>query len=213
MSKKKKILVHSNFCKAFTGFGKHKKNLLKYLYKTGKYEIVELVNATVEQDEKLNQLPWKAVGTLPNDGMRLQKLKSDQTKWRNAGYGHELIDKIIKEEKPDIYLGIEDIWAFSSFDKKEWWNKVNCVVHTTLDSLPILPEAEKMAPNIKNYYVWASFAERALHEAGHNHVKTIHGILDIDNFHKLSQEKIITLRKKFNLSEPFLCYPTECHIL
>ncbi|MDA7495723.1 glycosyltransferase [bacterium] len=204
MSKKKKILVHSNFCKAFTGFGKHKKNLLKYLYKTGKYEIVELVNATVEGDEKLNQLPWRAVGTLPNDGMRLQKLKSDPTKWRNAGYGHELIDEIVKKEKPDIYLGIEDIWAFSGFNGKEWWNKVNCVVHTTLDSLPILPEAEKMAPDIKNYYVWASFAERALHKAGHNHVKTIHGILDTDNFRRLSQEKIITLRKKFNLSESFL---------
>jgi len=94
-NKRKKILIHSNFCKAFTGFGKHKKNLLKYLYKTGKYDIVELVNATVEGDEKLKLLPWKAIGTLPNDGMRLQMLKSDATKWRNAGYGHELIDKII----------------------------------------------------------------------------------------------------------------------
>lgn len=203
-NKRKKILIHSNFCKAFTGFGKHKKNLLKYLYKTGKYDIVELVNAVVEGDEKLKLLPWKAIGTLPNDGMRLQMLKSDATKWRNAGYGHELIDKIVQEEKPDIYLGVEDIWAFSGFNKKEWWNKVHCVIHTTLDSLPILPEAVSMAPDIKNYFVWASFAEKALHKLDHKHVKTIHGILDTNNFYKLSKEKRITLRKKFNLSDCFV---------
>ena len=189
MSKKKKILVHSNFCKAFTGFGKHKKNLLKYLYKTGKYEIVELVNATVEGDEKLNQLPWRAVGTLPNDGMRLQKLKSDPTKWRNAGYGHELIDEIVKKEKPDIYLGIEDIWAFSGFNGKEWWNKVNCVVHTTLDSLPILPQAVEYAPKIKNYFVWSSFAEKAFNKMGYDHIKTLRGSLDVENFYRLEDDQ------------------------
>lgn len=38
---KKKVLIHSNFCKAFTGFGKNKKNILRYLYDTGKYELFE----------------------------------------------------------------------------------------------------------------------------------------------------------------------------
>ena len=55
--KKKKILIHSNFCKAFTGFGKHKKNLLKHLYKTGKYEIVEIVNAKNKTFEDGETLP------------------------------------------------------------------------------------------------------------------------------------------------------------
>ena len=57
-----------------------------------------------------------------------------------------MIDKIIEEEKPDVYIGIEDIWAFNEYTKKAWWNKINCMIWTTLDSLPILPEAEKMAP-------------------------------------------------------------------
>ena len=97
--KKKKILIHSNFCKVFTGFGKHKKNLLKHLYKTGKYEIVELANAHNSKDEKLELLPWKCIGTLPTDYQVLKKIKADQNRVRNAGYGHELIDEIIKEEK------------------------------------------------------------------------------------------------------------------
>lgn len=201
---KKKVLVHSNFCKAFTGFGKHKKNLLKYLYATGKYEIVELVNAKFPKDEVLDSLPWKAIGMLPDNPYLIQKIKGDPTRWRNAGYGHEIIDQIISEEKPDIYLGIEDIWAFSGFEKKPWWNKINCIIHTTLDSLPILPEAVSMASKVKNYLVWASFAEKALHELGHKHVKTIRGSLETENFYKLSDARRIALRKSFGISTNFI---------
>ena len=204
MMRKKKILIHSNFCKAFTGFGKHKKNLLKYLYATGKYEIVELVNAKRSSDEDLQLLPWKAIGTMPEDVILLQKIRKDQTRWRNAGYGHECIDKIIQEEKPDIYLGIEDIWAFDGFTEREWWNKIHCIVHTTLDSLPLLPTAVKMAPKVKNYFVWASFAEKAMAELKHDHVKTIRGTLDTDNFYRFSDEKRIALRKKYKISDNFI---------
>jgi len=202
--RKKKILIHSNFCKAFTGFGKHKKNLLKYLYQTNKYDIVELVNAKKEKDEALSLLPWKAIGTLPEDALVLQQISKDKTRYRNAGYGHESIESIIKKEKPDIYLGIEDVWAFSGFTEKDWWSKINCIVHTTLDSLPLLPEAVKMAPKIKNYYVWASFAEKAMAELGHKHVKTIRGTLDTDNFYKINDQKREGLRKKFNISDNFI---------
>ena len=101
--RKKKILIHSNFSKAFTGFGKHKKNLLKYLYKTGKYELVELVNAKNKNAEELQNTPWKSIGTLPTDHQILKKIQKDQARMRNAGYGHELIDEIIKEEKLSVY--------------------------------------------------------------------------------------------------------------
>ena len=42
--KKKKVVIHSNHSKAFTGFGKHTKNLLQYLYSLDKYEIIEFAN-------------------------------------------------------------------------------------------------------------------------------------------------------------------------
>ena len=73
--RKKKILIHSNFCKAFTGFGKHKKNLLKYLYKKGKYEIVELANAHNKEADAMKNLPWKVRGTLPTDHQILKKIQ------------------------------------------------------------------------------------------------------------------------------------------
>ena len=173
MPRKKKILIHSNHCKMLTGFGKHKKNLLKYLHKTDKYEIIELSNA--KHKDEVSNMPWKTYGTLPSNKKTLMEISKDPNRQRNAGYGHELINEIVEEEKPDIYLGIEDIWAFTGFTSRTWWNKVNCIIHTTLDSVPLLPESIQAAPNIKHYFVWASFAQRELERVGHKHIKTVRG--------------------------------------
>jgi len=189
--RKKRVLIHSNFCKMFTGFGKHKKNLLSYLYKTGKYELIELSNGYTWSSDQLQYTPWKGYGTLPDDPEIQKEIAVDERRKNLAGYGTEMIDHAIKELKPDIYLGIEDVWAFTGFFDKPWWNKVHCIVHTTLDSLPILPEAVSAAEKIKHYYVWASFAEKAMKKLGHDHVKTVHGILDTTSFYKLPDDSFM----------------------
>ena len=194
--RKKTILIHSNFCKAFTGFGKNKKNILKYLYSTGKYKIVEAANMKVVGDPSLEKLPWKCYGTVPNNH---QNLSEDQK--RTAGYGSLEIDSIINEVRPDVYLGIEDIWAFTDYHKKPWWNKVSPIIWTTLDSLPILPQAVDYAPKIKNYYVWSSFAEKAFKEKGYDHVKTLRGSLDTKVFSKLKEKTRKEIRSSNNLSD------------
>lgn len=202
--KKKKVLIHSNHCKAYTGFGKHTKNILLYLQKTGKYDIVEFSNGIRWGDPSIENLPWKCQGSLPNNPALLKKLNQDPSLARSAGYGAHTIDKIIEEEKPDIYIGIEDIWAFTGYTEKKWWNEINCMVWTTLDSLPILPDAVKYAPKIKNYYTWSSFAQKALNKLGHSHVDTLHGALDTSNFYKLEDKDREKLRHFFGLENDFV---------
>ena len=99
--RKKTVLIHSNFCKAFTGFGKNSKNILKYLYKTGKYNVVEAANMRMSGDEELDLLPWKSFGAIPKNYSSL----SAEDK-RKAGYGYFEIDKIVEEVRPDVYIGI-----------------------------------------------------------------------------------------------------------
>ena len=97
-------------------------------------------------------------------------------------YGSYYIDEIVAKEKPDIYFGVEDIWAFNSYWDKPWWNKIPCVLWVTLDSLPIIPEARENAHKIKNYWVWSSFAEKEMHKIGHKHVKTQNAVFDLSGF-------------------------------
>ena len=183
-----------------TGFGKNAKNILKYLEETGKYDIIELANGISYSHPDLKKLPWRAVGGLPNSQAEIDKLNKDPNLAKAVSYGCFAIDKVVKDEKPDIYLGVEDIWAFGGYVKKPWWNKTNCMIWTTIDSLPLLPDAINDAPKIKNYYVWSSFAEKALHDEGHNHVATLHGSLDRTNFYKLDHEERSALRGLFNIS-------------
>ena len=150
---KKKILFHSNYSRAFTGFGKNAKNILRYLFNTGKYEIFEAANGMPFESEETQRQPWKSYGTMPNQ-QKIEQLKAqDPNIERSLGYGAGMIDDLIKLVKPDIYIGAEDIWGFNGYWDKPWWNKINSVIWTTLDSLPILPDAVNAAPKIKNYYV------------------------------------------------------------
>ena len=188
--RKKKILIHSNFCKAFTGFGKNKKNILKYLANTDKYEIFEAANGKIKGDPSLNSLPWKCYGTVPAS---YNSLQGDEKK--KAGYGQFEIENIIKEVKPDVYIGIEDIWGFSDLPNQSWWNKINKMIWTTLDSLPILQQAIDFAPKLEHYYVWASFAEKAMNDIGYDNVKTLRGSVDTSHFYRKSKEERDSLRE------------------
>ena len=64
------------------------------------------------------------------------------------------------------------------------------MVWTTLDSEPLLPLAVDAAKHIKNYYAWAGFAERCMSNLGHDHVKTLHGIVDCENFYNIKDNDL-----------------------
>lgn len=201
MAKKKKILYHSDFSLSKTGFGRAAKALLKELYKTGKYEIVQYCCGLTWEHPTFKRVPWKCYGALPNDKQQVDALNKDPQVARLASYGQFNINNVIEKEKPDFYFGVQDIWGVDYCLKMPWWNKLHCVVHTTLDSLPILESAVFAAKDVKNYWVWSNFAEKALHKIGYNHVKTVHGAIETEKFYKLPESEKKALREKFGLPQ------------
>jgi glycosyltransferase involved in cell wall biosynthesis len=198
---RKKIVFQSDFSLAKTGFGRNSKAILKYLYDTGKYDIVNYCCGMQKGTPQLERTPWKSCGSLPNTQQEVDKLNKDPHLARMASYGAYLIDEIIKEEKPDVYIAVQDIWGVDFAIDKPWFNKINSVIWTTLDSLPILESAVKCAPKVKNYWIWSDFATKALHKLGHKHVKTVHGALDTNNFRRLPDEDRKNLRSRFNIDQ------------
>jgi glycosyltransferase involved in cell wall biosynthesis len=198
--KKKKILFHSNHSRAKTGFGKHMKHLITYLYKTKKYDIVEFANGRQWNDPALNNMPWRTIGSLPFEPSIIQELNSDQQKGRMASYGHAKIDDVIKQEKPDIYLGIEDIWGMEGFWNKNWWKKINSLIWTPIDSIPLLDKHIDAAKNTSNFIVQASFAKKELENNGIENVHLFPVPIDENNFFKIDQDSRDDLRRKHNIS-------------
>jgi len=192
--KKLKVLIHSNHSRAKTGFGKHLKNLITYLYKTKKYDIIELANGKQENDPSLATMPWKCLGSLPSDPRLIQECNSDPNKGRLASYGHYMIDQAIKNEKPDVYLGVEDIWGLEGLWKKKWWKKIHSIVWTPIDSVPLLDKHIEGALNSKKMIVQASFAMKALEEKGIKNTELLPVPLDPSNFFKISDTDKLNLR-------------------
>lgn len=198
--RKKRILIHSNHHKAFTGFGKTSKNILKYLSSIEEYDVFEAANGLPYSEEPVHSYnSWNTFGTIPSDYSSSQLFKKGEVDNFSVSYGILCIDKIIEKVQPDIYIGIEDIWAFKEIVKKPWWNKINCMIWTTIDSLPILPDAIQMSRTIKNYYVWSQFAEDYMRKMNINHVKTLHGPIDCSKFYKLKSSQKNVLRDKFSI--------------
>lgn len=206
MSRKKKVLIHSDFVLANTGFGKNCRNIFEYLYKTGKYELVNLAVGTIQGDlDGLNRTPWKTIGTISQEKMQQAQSQNDPKNWegigRMAGYGAFAIDETVMQEKPDVYIAIQDIWGIDYSVDKPWFNKITSALWTTLDSLPILDKGITAAKKSKNYWSWADFATQALHKIGLNHVKTVRGSLNVENFYRLPDASRAALRKQNNIDQ------------
>ena len=201
MPRKKKILYQSDYSLAKTGFGRNAKAILSYLYKTGKYDIVHYCCGMNWSNPQLQRTPWKSFGCLPDGQQEIQDLNRDPAIARAANYGAHFLDKIIKQEKPDIYIAVQDIWGVDFSVGKPWFDKINSIIWTTLDSLPILPSAVEKAPSVKNYWIWSNFATKAMHELGHKHIKTVHGAVEDSCFYKLPSDHRKDLRNRFNIPE------------
>ena len=107
---------------------------------------------------------------MPDSPQILQELRKNDAIYKMASYGKDNLAETVRNFRPDVYIAIQDAWGVDFAVDKDWFDKASSVIWTTLDSLPILPSAVEMAPKIKNYWVWSSFAEKALHELGHTHV-------------------------------------------
>tara|TARA_R100000008_G_scaffold85908_1_gene77108 strand:- start:2587 stop:4539 length:1953 start_codon:yes stop_codon:yes gene_type:complete len=198
---KKKVLYHSDSSLVKTGFGRNAKALLSYLYKTGKYDLVQVCCSSVMGDPMLEATPWKSIGAVTNNPEEQMKLNQNPEKGRMAGYGSQTLDDIIAQEKPDVYMGVQDIWGVDYSVKKEWYRRISSVIWTTLDSLPILPTAYKAAKGSRNFWVWSNFAEKEMKRKGVKNVETMHGCFETDSFRKLPDKERASLRKMFNIEE------------
>jgi len=198
---RKKIVLHSNHCRIKTGFGKHMKHLLTYLYKNDNYEVIEFANSRSWSDPNLSLMPWKCIGSLPSDQPSINEIKSHPSKERSAGYGHYKIDDLIKQEKPDIYLAIEDIWGVDGFWNKKWWDKISSIIWTPVDSLPLLDKHIEAVSKTKNIIVQASFAKKAFEDKGFKNVHLMPVPIDTDSFNKLNDNEKKSLRRKYSINE------------
>ena len=136
--RKKRIVINTDFPLLKTGLGKNGRWLAEYLYKTDKYEILYYCCGMPWENPELEKLPYKCHGVLPTDQNEINQIHSRGEGYvRDAYYGLYNVDKVIKQFKPDVFIVSNDSWAYKEYLNKKWWNKINVIPHTTLDSTPV----------------------------------------------------------------------------
>lgn len=199
--RKKRILFLTDYAGAMTGFGKQCKLLLTYLYKTNKYEIINAAQGLKNEGPVLDKFPWKTIGVVPTDPSKLQQIQQDPNLGRMASYGNLELSRIVKEIKPDIVFAINDTWGSQFVTDLPFFKKIPTVCWNTFDSLPLLPETIKKAPDIKHYWTWSDFARQELHKLGFDHVKNQYPLVNTERFYKLPDSKIAEIKGRFGIPQ------------
>ncbi len=206
MSSRHRIILQTNPATIRTGLAENAKTLLKYLHKTGKYDICHMcTQGTLTNAPQLNLSPWKSYGSIPPDQELVNRINADPIFGRNASYGAVNIDAVVKDYKPTIWIGSDDCWAFplADYTEKPWYSKIHSIPHITIDSLPVMEQAYEQAKRSKNYLTWAPFAANEMKKRGGasmSHVGSIYGAMDINDFSPIAESDKLNLRKRFNIS-------------
>lgn len=199
--RKKRILFLSDYAGAFTGFGKQCKLLLTFLYKTGKYEILNAAQGTAKFGPHTNKFPWKTVGVLPIEPEKINQINQDPNLARMAAYGQMEITNIVKDFKPDVIFSVNDTWGSQFIIEEPFFDNIPTVCWNTFDSLPLLPDTIENAKKIKHYWTWSYFARKELERLGHAHVKNQYPLVNTKNFYKLPDSKISEIKNRYGLPQ------------
>jgi glycosyltransferase involved in cell wall biosynthesis len=201
ISGRKKILFQTDFSLAKTGFGRTAKAILVYLHSLDKYDIVHFCCGEQEGSVELQKTPWKSIGCITSNVQEKKKLAESEDKSKKAYYGMYSLDKVMHQEKPDIYIGIQDIWGLIHAIEKPWFKKITSIIWTTLDSLPVLPATIEAAKKSENFWIWSDFATKELHKLGLPHVRTLHGPIEDKFFYRLPEAERTELREKNKIDQ------------
>jgi glycosyltransferase involved in cell wall biosynthesis len=199
--RKKRVLFLTDYAGAFTGFGKQCKFLLNYLYKTGKYEILNAAQGLPKHGAHEHKYPWKTLGVLPDDPQKIQQINQDPNLARMAAYGILELTNIVKDFKPDLIFSINDTWGSQFVVNEPFFNKIPTVCWNTFDSLPLLPDTVENAKKIKDYWTWSDFARKELHNKGFTHVKNQYPLVNTKNFYRLPDSKISEIKSRFGIPQ------------
>jgi glycosyltransferase involved in cell wall biosynthesis len=145
-----------------SGYANYGREILKGLYKTGKYEIAELGCFATVEDARGKDLPWKFYpNAVSSKDERYQKYISNQAN----SFGFWRFDLTCLDFKPDIVIDVRDPWMFEYQSFSPLREFYHWVIMPPVDSIPQKTEwlnTFSSADIVIPYTQWAKNALGAL---------------------------------------------------
>ena len=132
--RKKRVMFLSEWSELSSGYSVYYKNIIKRLFDTGKYEILELANYAVDGDQRLDNAPWQIIPVVPNPQ------DSDANRIYNSNpigqFGLFKFEEACLKFLPDIVISIFDYWYSDFVLKSPFRNFFKMIWMPTVDSKP-----------------------------------------------------------------------------
>ena len=133
--RKKRILFCSEATFLNTGYATYTREILNYLYSTGKYELAELAAYGEQNDPRANEIPWTFYGVVP--GENASQFEKDQ--YQNhptSQFGELAFESVCLSFRPDIVCDIRDFWMLDFEERSPFRPFYKWCIMPTVDARP-----------------------------------------------------------------------------
>lgn len=134
MDKKKTILFCTESSFVNSGFGVMAKEIISRLQSTNKYNIIELAAYGNPVDPRIEDLPWKYIGVLPNPA-NPEEIAAYHSQISNQ-FNVYKFDEVALSTQPDIVVEYRDSWMAMAALNSVYRNNYKLLYMPTLDGFP-----------------------------------------------------------------------------
>jgi glycosyltransferase involved in cell wall biosynthesis len=169
MSRKKRVLLVSEFSLLSTGFATYTNEVMSRLFNTGKYELAELACYVDPTNPKLSDVPWKVYPNQPHpqDKQAHQAFNSV----RANVFGRWKFDEVCIDFKPDYVLMLRDYWMDFWITESPLRNRFNIINMPTVDGEPQKQEWMEFYKNCEVILTYSHFGKSVLEKQSGGKIK------------------------------------------
>jgi len=137
--RKKRILFCSEATFLNTGYATYTREILNYLYSTGKYELAEMSAYGERNDPRAKNIPWKYYGVSPNQNSE-PKASEEEIKAYHANptsqFGEWIFEHVCLDFMPDVVCDIRDFWMLDFAERSPFRPYFKWAIMPTVDARP-----------------------------------------------------------------------------
>lgn len=192
-----RILVCSEFSKLNTGYAVYCRAILERLSK--KFEVAELASYVSDDDPRINGMPWKVYGILPERGSAMEKAynhNSDQ-------FGRLIFDDVCLDFKPTHVLSIRDTWMDSHIAMSPARPYFRWIYMPPVDGFPQNEEWLSMFSTADIILTYQDWSKKVLEDTGIKVFASAPPVAD-EAFYPLGREERDNLRSEFGFKDKFV---------
>jgi len=139
MNNKKRVLFCSEATFLNTGYATYTREILNYLYSTGKYELAEMASYGERNDPRAANIPWKYYGVCPNTTCEPKASKEELDVYQSKGtnqFGEFLFEHVCLDFLPDVVCDIRDFWMLDFIERSPFRPYFKMAIMPTVDAAP-----------------------------------------------------------------------------